>query len=654
VAAVLSAACTPQAIPGTQAAMDLTSPDFWSSPFPSEHRRGRDGTVNFIRFPNPDGIQFVEKLRTLLIETGDGFGTTSGVFLPFSDALDPNALPTLAGSVTATSPVFLISVDERAPDFGKRYPITVRFEVDPGPFGAPNLLTLLPLQGMPLRPKTLYAAIVLRGLTDATGKALGRSKTTSELVSGGTPDGLSDAAADAYHRAVGALSKLKIDTSEIAALTAFTTGDPEAQLLTLAQDILSRTPPALEGPLTPVQQFQNFCVYSSTIAMPDYQSGDPPFAEDGGGIQWDAQGHPIVARTERAHVFVTIPMSPMPSDGYPTVVFIRTGGGGDRPLIDRGPEMVSGVELVPGTGPAHTFALGGFAGVSVDGPHGGLRNITHADEQFLVFNVENPTALRDNLRESAVELALVAKLLDGWTIDASTCPGSGASSARFDTTRLALMGHSMGATIAPLVLRAQPRYRAAILSGAGGSWIENIIYKLHPIPAKGAAEILLHYDRRNRSLTEDDPILSLLQWAGEPADPPVVARHLIQEPGSESARQVLMFQGIVDNYITPPIADALTLSLGLDVGGPQYDQGDIASRLRWSGRSAIQLPASNNGPGHTTAILAQHLKDPVDDGHEVVFQTEPPKHQYRCFLESFAKGGPVTVPGDGLQTDPCP
>jgi hypothetical protein len=46
-------------------------------------------------------------------------------------------------------------------------------------------------------------------------------------------------------------------------------------------------------------------------------------------------------------------------------------------------------------------------------------------------------------------------------------------------------------------------------------------------------------------------------------------------------------------------------------------------------------------------VVVQHPGDEIEDGHETVFQTDPPKFQYRCFLESFAKGTPrVPVPGE--------
>jgi hypothetical protein len=53
-----------------------------------------------------------------------------------------------------------------------------------------------------------------------------------------------------------------------------------------------------------------------------------------------------------------------------------------------------------------------------------------------------------------------------------------------------------------------------------------------------------------------------------------------------------------------------------------------------------------------TAVLTQHREDGVEDGHEVVFQTETARRQYRCFLESLARGAPA-VAAAGTLAGPC-
>jgi hypothetical protein len=354
----------------------------------------------------------------------------------------------------------------------------------------------------------------------------------------------------------------------------------------------------------------------------------------------------------------------MPAAGYPIVVLSRTGAGGNRPLVDRGAAATNGgPAIVPGSGPALYYAGAGYAGAEIDGPLGGLRNVTGGNEDYLIFNVGNPPALQDNIRQSAAELALEAHIMAQTTLDVSDCPGAVApgNMAKFDPANMALMGHSMGATIAPLTLAVEPMYRAGLLSGAGGSFIENIMYKQLPIPVLGIAQILVGYAGSGYMLSEHDPILSFAQWALEASDPPVYTRAIVHEPRVGPPRDVLMMQGIVDHYIMPTIAEATSLSLGVDLGGPERDEGvpeiamfpPVGTLLGLDGRGTIPLPTEGNVRGKVTAVLTQHPSDGIEDGHEVVFQTEPPKHEYRCFLIGLLNGGIPRVPTQGAAFDPC-
>ena len=276
-----------------------------------------------------------------------------------------------------------------------------------------------------------------------------------------------------------------------------------------------------------------------------------------------------------------------------------------------------------------------------------------ASEDLLIFNVFNASALRDNIRQSALELILFARLLPSIKFDATNCPGAGQVS--FDASHLAIMGHSMGAWVAPVALAYEPSLGAAVLSGAGGSYIANVMDKIKPLDVRPLAEILLDYNMDQRSLDWHDPALSIVQWAAEPSDPQAYDSLI-------APRHILMEQGIVDHYILPTIANATSLAMGLDMAGPAYDatskeeqmlmQPALAPLLPLAGRSAISLPASGNSNGSTMVVI-QHLGDNIEDGHEVVFQTDAPKHQYRCFLQSFAHGVP-SVPPDDTADAPCP
>ena len=78
---------------------------------------------------------------------------------------------------------------------------------------------------------------------------------------------------------------------------------------------------------------------------------------------------------------------------------------------------------------------------------------------------------------------------------------------------MAIMGHSMGATILQPALLYEPRFRAAILSGGGGSYLENLVFKQSPIDVKPLAELILRYRKWDREIHEHDPVVSLVLQA---------------------------------------------------------------------------------------------------------------------------------------------
>ena len=619
---------------------------FFDAPFPSEHRRRADGTFGLDGFPVIEPVlPFVAELIALVHGALRGAGTTSGIYFRLEQS--PGPLPALAETVSGESPIELIGVSPDRPDFGVRVPFTVDFQRDGGPYGAVRQLSLLPLQGRPLHPDTLYAAVVRRDLGTEGGERLGQHPTVGILAAGGTPTGLDGAAAAEYTRALAELDGLGLRADTIAGLAVFRTQDPTAELLAAAAWARAEAPapvPLLPWTLTDV--YATYCVYRTEVEMPVIQSGAPPFSGVGGDWVLDDDGVPVLQSTERARVDLTVPRAPSATDGYPTVLYIRTGGGADRALIDRGVRDANG-DAVLGSGPAVQLAAVRWAGIEVDGPHGGLRNVTESDEQFLMFNMTNPVAMRDNVRQSALELSLMPAFIAGLTVDTADCPDSGPT-ATFDADHLGLIGHSMGATIAPLVLAAAPELRTVVLSGAGGSWIANVVHKESPLPVRAVADSIVGYTGTGRTLSMHDPLLSLLQWGGESADPPVYGRLVGGAP-----RDLLMVQGIVDTYILPPMANALSLSLGLDRVGPGLDATDprLSEYAAWETVTGLgerpgeprTAPVANNLGADATGVVVQYAEDPLEDGHEVFFQLDDPRRLLRCFLQTAAADNATVV-----------
>ncbi|MFO0724282.1 MAG: hypothetical protein U1E65_10895 [Myxococcota bacterium] len=636
---VSGAACSARPT-GPSMRMDFLRPtSIFDAPFPSADRQREDGTIDLSRFPNPDRVNLLDLGLALVERDARGFGTTSGIFFSADAPLDPSSLEGVA----------LIPID--GPHAGTPHRIQTRFLADPGPFGAPNLLVLLPVQGHPLDPDTLYAAVVPTSVRFASGEALGLSKAMARLLDGGAPEGMSDRAFQQYRRALDALPE---HGAHLASIAVFKTDDPLAGFRKVQDAFAAQPVLSLSQPFSPQEQYPSFCVYQAEVMIPTYQHGTPPFAMAGGGFEFDAAGAPVPADPVAARIFVTLPKRPMPPAGFPVVLFIRTGAGGDRALVDRGLRDAAGA-AVPGTGPAVDYAAEGWAGISIDGPLGGLRNAGGADEQFLVYNFNNPEALRDNIRESALELLHLARAIPSFSVATGTCAEPKVASARFDPRHLVLAGHSMGASIAPLAFSMSGAFEGTILSGAGASALENLVYKQKPLNVRGFAELLLGYPNRGVELTEFDPVASLVQWATEPSDSQIFAPQLSQQR-QQKPLHVLMFQGIVDHYIMPPIVHPLVRAMQLDMVGPGIDATvpeiasflPLASVVASEGRRRLDGTAQANLQDGASGAVIQHRSDGIEDGHEVMFQTPEAKDEVRCYLKSLSDSAPrVTASGLG-------
>ena len=244
--------------------------------------------------------------------------------------------------------------------------------------------------------------------------------------------------------------------------------------------------PDYETPTGVPGVFPDYCVYKGTITLPNYQTGTRPYDTNNTLAEAECLGDPICmlfgafdprdyvrhggwwsfapgssvplfqAMDGEARFYVTLPRKPKPAYGYPVAVFARLGGGGDRPLMDRRAETTShGYEDAggshgcieglfawtgacshtapdhPGMGPAQELARAGFAGIMIDDPLSSIRNSEAwwvSDEDNKIFNALNLSAMRDNLRQAALELALIPEIInkDAGTIklDGSTCPAS--------------------------------------------------------------------------------------------------------------------------------------------------------------------------------------------------------------------------------------
>ena len=277
------AACTSE--PPTELAMSFSRDGFYDAPFPSDDLRTADGHIDLTKLPDPAQPSVMAQALAL-IAGADGFAQTGAIYFRATAPLDSASLPDLAATTTAKASVFLVSVDPSREDFLRRRPIDVAVLDDGGPFGAPDLLALLPLQGVPLGAGETYAAVVTTGVRDRAGHAIGPSPEMADLAAGRAPRGLGGDALARYRMALGAVTSARLDARSIAALAVFTTQHATAALDVVRADALARPLPQISPPVRG-DVFADYCVFDAHIDMPVYQAGAPPYSSSGGAWAFD-------------------------------------------------------------------------------------------------------------------------------------------------------------------------------------------------------------------------------------------------------------------------------------------------------------------------------------------------------------------------------
>ena len=405
-------------------------------------------------------------------------------------------------------------------------PVQVAFLADGGPFGAPDLLALLPLQGVPLaqrrdlrrgrhdrrerRRRPAARARPMRLVDLAARRRAGRPRAATRSPT--------------YQRALAALaggrhrSRARSPGSPCSRPAA-----PRPARQPCAPTRSRRSPPPQLAPVTPTDTFADYCVYDSSIAMPGLPVGTPPYSSDGGAWAFDATGKPIVDHTETARVVFTIPRAPdaaaaagrsscscAPAAAATVRSSIaararrRRSRRRSRPARARRAPRARRVRRGRGRRPARRRAQPDRA----------------RDEEFLdVQRAQRGGAARQRPRVRGRARPVRARRRRR---SRSTRRAAARGTVTFDAEHVALMGHSMGAWIAPLALAVRAAVRRGGPVGRGRELHRERDRQAEaarrPADRRVAARLprpRLHAQRRTTRASR------CIQWAAEPSDPQV-------------------------------------------------------------------------------------------------------------------------------------
>lgn len=608
---------------GTTDAADM---DFFALPFPSDLRL-KAGAFDLAKLPAPAGQP--GKYARFLDGKIEGAGTSAAVYFRFAAALDAATLPKSGpDSVLDRASAFVVDVTPGSPTFGQRHPVLVAFHAEEGQFIGTNWLSLRPLPGLPLREATTYAAVITRRVRGAAGERVQAADDLARLLSAQQPS------EEPYRTAWATYTTLRnyLDGAALAGqvvqATVFTTGKPTQQMHALREAVYS-TPVPKPVDLAYLRAHDGMThLFTGRFDSPNFQQGEPPYFDGGGNIQVDAAGTPKITRTESLRFALSLPNAEMPASGWPVILYAHGTGGDYMTFVRENLDTRAAfIELPDGK-------ITRMAMVGIDQVLHGPRDPSRSDPEISFFNMQNLQAARDNVKQGAVDDFQLLRLMEHFAVERA--PETGRP-IRFDPTRIYFMGHSQGGLTGPLFVAAEPKIKAAVLSGAGSVLILSLINKRAPTDIAALVEGLLM-----EPATEDHPLLNLLQAYFESADPNNYGPLLFQRPPKGFApKHVFQTLGMGDNYTPVPNIAAFALAMGVQPIEPRlYDlQG-----LPFTGQKWGQAPVQDNAAdGKVTAVLRQYTPPPKEDGHFVIFDLWSARRDWTRFLGSHAISGKAVL-----------
>lgn len=634
-----------------------SSETFFDAPYPSNLRLGAAGTPDVEHWPTAGKVVLANVLRGA--SERPGFPVVPVGYFRF-DSLLPARDPGVVESRGFDGAFALVDVDPASPERGRTFPV-VATTPPTDAFTPSNLFAVAARPGVVLHPKRTYAFVVFRkmGRESTTPIDLFPSATLAALAKGETPARADGAALAASYAPLWAtLDQQKVQKDQIVAATVFTTGDAVEQTAQITDAILAKHAVTVDGLALepdPTAQFTSFCHYTATVTMPQFQAGRPIFNSEGMFVP-GADGTPEKQRDDVVNFSLSIPKRAMPEAGYPLVIYFHGSGGVAREFID-GAEKNEPGQLH--TWPAFVLSDKGFAVAGTSLPIAPDR--ANKAQAFDYLNLNNPGAMLGTFRQGVAEQRLLLRALETVRLPKTLidqCVGAslpvGATEAKFDLTRLAAQGQSMGGMYTNLTGAVEPKIKAAVPTGAGGYWMYFIL-ETGTVGGRGLLKFLLGTQAEFSFMS---PVLHLMETAFEPIDPMVSMPRLARWPLKDHpVRPIYEPVGLDDSYFPPVVYDAMVLAYGHPRAGAEvWSSMHDAQNLMGLG-TVLNYPVTQNLTSETgvpyTGVVVQYKAEGDYDSHGIFRRLEQVRHQYGCFHETFQKTGIGVVPAPGLETDPC-
>lgn len=605
---------------------DKPAKDFYRLPFPNDIRRTSTG-LDLSGHPQPPST-IVGRYWQAAEEDLTGFATNPVVVFRFSHDV---AADTLNGEnvhfkdITPGSPTFNLERNRR-------------WQLNPNQtkYACANSLSVA--ANSPLRPNTTYAVYMTRSVIPNAGGQFTRSADLDAMLAASAPaDPKLAAAYKAYEPLRTWFAETNTSPDTILNVAVFTTQDPEAMLPKLRAAVQNAAMPTVSdlmkcgsGAADPCADGSeerrcgpasaNFVELHGRLALPIFQRGTAPYEtpDQGGGIGVDADGKVSVARTANVCFTLTVPTQAPPESGYRLVIYGHGTGGGFTSAVREGLAEEFAVGAVEGADTATVPA----ATLTIDLPqHGDRRGNSSRPPEALFFNYVNPRAARDNVLQGAADLMALVRWAKSYNLAANISPSSNAIA--FNPGRIALFGHSQGATHASLMLAYEPDVIAAMLSGQGGYLTQSLLNKTKPIDFATILPYALADADAAGALPGGayHPMLAVFQMYLERSDPLNYAHRVWREPTQDvpAGHHLFMSYGMEDSYVPEQTQKAYAVNAEFTVVQPEISAIVPNSKGEETLKN-VEPPLKGNiliGEVNRTVGLRQYSPKPGEDGHFV-------------------------------------
>ncbi len=614
-------------------------------------------------FPNPDDNDILASYLETLEQDIVGFGNNSPIYFRFKVRIREDNLPEVpADSLDGDAPVLLVDVDPDSPDYGTRIPIHASFTEDATTYSPDLLLAVAPAWGFPLRPSTTYAAVVRTSLGDSRGCPLVPDPGLEALLSDSSDTSVDPGLAAVFAPLVHSLPDIGLRAEDIATATVFTTQDPVSDLAVIRDYLHRELPepqldPDLERPVWYVPEDppyehvgeeeadvyagegyspdsvpprpRPYHLFEGRYRAPNFEEGEPPYAETGGAIRFDADGDPIVQVPDEPLRFcLVVPKGTPPERGWPLAIYAHGTGGDYKSMLHSGSYDV-----------AEILTQRGVAVIGIDEPLHGERAPEGTDPELMSFNFLNPDSARSVFRQAAIDVFYLTWLCrTALTIPPEESPTHQAIA--FDTDHIVFFGHSHGAIAGALVAPFETDMLGAFLSEAGGGLSLTILLRKDYVDFAELFRTVLGMDE-SEPLDEFHPVMAVVQTLVDITDPINYAPLFIDRPIDGVARTVVHTEGFYDEATPPKTIEAMATAGRLPILEPF---GRTIPGLELLGIEPSARPVSLNVVGPDGQRATAGLLQFPEDNHYAVSRDYDAVQRYADFVQSLGYTGVASLP----------